>query len=82
VKTFYFIFEDNPIDPFQYDYNVIKMKRENSNKDSYMKDITSKLDDYQQFFTLTTFITDANSIYLFMVMPTELFSIDGNSTPY
>lgn len=82
MKTFYFIFEDNPVDPFQYDYNVIKMKRENSNKDSYMKDIASKLNDYQQFFTLTTFITDQNAIYLFMVMPTEMFMIDEGATPY
>ncbi len=58
------------------------MKKENNNRDSYMKDITSKLNDYQQFFTLTTFITDENSIYLFMVMQTEMFTIDGSVTPY
>ena len=71
-KKYFFIFEDNPIDPFSYDYNVIRMKKENSNKDSYMKDITSKLNDYQQFFTLTTYLTDQNSIFFFLVMPIDM----------
>lgn len=47
-----------------------------------MKDIAYKLDDYQQFFSLTTFIADEDSIYLFMVMPVETFTMDETKTPY
>lgn len=69
------------MDLFLYEYNVIKMKRENSSKDNYMNDITYKLNDYQQMFSLTTFVTDSVSIYLFMVIPCEMFTFDGNFTP-
>lgn len=58
------------------------MKKDSNNKDVYMKDIAYKLDDYQQFFSLTTFIADEDSIYLFMVMPVETFTMDETKTPY
>jgi len=58
------------------------MKRENSNKETYMKDITSKLNDFQPYFNLTTFITDEDSVLLFMVMPMELYTLNIEDTPY
>lgn len=78
-KTFYFIFEDNPLDPFLYHYNVIRMKKEKNNS-SFMKDITSKLNDFQQVFSLSAYLTDENSIYFFMYMPTDMNNNYDSST--
>lgn len=45
------------------------MKKDQENKDSYIKDLISKLNDFQQAFTLTNFFSDEDSIYFFMIMP-------------
>lgn len=68
----YFIYEDDPSDQNYYDYNVIKMKKDRENKDNYIKDLISKLNDFQQAFTLTNFYSDDDSIYFFMNMPINM----------
>jgi hypothetical protein len=65
----YFIYEDDPTETNNYEYNVIKMTKDNSNKDGYIKDLISKLNDFQQAFTLTNFFSDKDAIYFFMIMP-------------
>ncbi len=70
--TLYFIYEDDPTDQNYYDYNVIKMKKDNTNKDGYIKDLISKLNDFQQAFTLTNFYSNEYSIYFFMIMPINM----------
>jgi len=68
----YFIFEDDPTDQNYYDYNVIGVRKDNTNKDGFIKDLISKLNDFQQAFTLTNFYSDENSIYFFMIMPVNM----------
>ena len=68
----YFIYEDDPSDMNYNDYNVIKMTKDNSNKDGYIKDLISKLNDFQQAFTLTNFFSDKDAIYFFMIMPINM----------
>merc|ERR1712032_825710 len=62
-KTMYFVYEDDPTEMNNYEYNVIKMTKDNSNKDGYIKDLISKLNDFQQAFTLTNFFSDKDAIY-------------------
>ena len=45
-----------------------------------MKDITSKLNDFQQVFSLSAYLTDENSIYFFMYMPTDMNNNYDSST--
>lgn len=55
------------------------MKKEKNNS-SFMKDITSKLNDFQQVFSLSAYLTDENSIYFFMYMPTDMNNNYDSST--
>lgn len=48
------------------------MKKDNANKDGYIKDLISKLNDFQQAFILTNFFSDEISIYFFMIMPINM----------
>ena len=68
-KTFYFIYEDDPSDNNYYEYNVIKMTKDSSNKDGFIKDLITKLNYFQHTFTLTNFYSDKDAIYFFMIMP-------------
>ena len=67
--SYFFIYEDDPLDENLYEYNVIKVKKDNATKDSFINDFISKLNDFQQTFTLTYYFSEENSIYFFMTMP-------------
>ena len=45
------------------------MTKDSSNKDGFIKDLISKLNDFQNTFTLTNFFSDQEAIYFFMIMP-------------
>jgi len=48
------------------------MAKNNIKKDGFIKDLISKLNDFQQAFTLTNFFSDETSIYFFMIMPINM----------
>lgn len=47
------------------------MTKEESNKDVYIRDFISKVNDFQMTFTMTNFFADKDSIYFFMNSPVD-----------
>jgi hypothetical protein len=70
-KVYYFIFEQN-CDFVEYDYLVITMEQGNNPYETFIQDITKKLNDYQTSFKLCSIVSDDNVIYLILFSPVEL----------
>ena len=71
AKVYYFIFEQNS-DLVEYDYLVITMEQGNNPYETFIQDITKKLNDYQISFKLCTVVSDEGVIYLILFTPVEM----------
>jgi hypothetical protein len=70
-KVYYFIFEQNS-DFVEYDYLVITMEKGNNPYETFIQDITKKLNDYQTSFKLCSIVSDEDTIYLILFSTVEI----------
>jgi hypothetical protein len=70
-KVYYFIFEQNT-DFVEYDYLVVTMEKGNNPNETFIQDITKKLNDYLTLFKLCSIVSDEDTIYLILFSTVEI----------
>jgi hypothetical protein len=64
--VYYFIFEENITEQVEYDYLIISMDKRSHSNETFMQDISKKLNDFQNDYSLSCFVSDQKTIFLIL----------------